>query len=727
MVEKFKMESLKVEGFRGINEEKTFSFDRSVIMLFGDNGTGKSTVLNAIEWCLFGDLAFMQWAETPRTKDELINAFSPKKEATVELILRREGEKYLIIRKKKLGKARTEFQLKLPNGRTFEGDVAEKELFKHLRLTFEDFYRSVYIHQESVRGILTDEPSVRDRYMDRLLGLMVLRDITESIPMRAVSDEVRDIKDELEKLEERRKGAIEEREERVKELWKKAKEEKIADAEIDFKPACEIVKRIIEAINDLEEKLGIEVSKIAYPTSILGLSAIVIKARKALRGLRGIKVPGLDERIKNKELSLGLKAKYERCLEEVRRVEEERGRILSKYGDESRIKALIEETNTRRSKLEDKLRGTEIDLRLTTDAINYLEVTPGEYCPICRSKINRELIFSHLRRHLEEFGERKIVENINRDIRKLKDEVEELGDALFNFSELEKNLDKVNQERSKIEAEIATVVGETFETGANTLGTLSEKILQLEGTINRLQEERVKLDESLNKIEDMIDKVRIIGDILKEAEEVKHLKDLLPETKEKIETLEKKRDELALFEEDIRVITSIATKVQSELAKRVLSQSSPYITEFYTRLYGHPYYKILNIEIQPKEFRGIIKNSYTIKAADPRRERETVVSARFSTAQMNCVALSIYFALSKVLPHNFGVIIMDDPTQSLDGDHKKTLVTILKEVVSYAQLLISTQDEEFQRLLKPDFASQQRHIYSFANWDEHGPQIELAK
>jgi len=48
-----KIKTLKVKGFRGFTKEKEFDF-APVTILFGPNGTGKSSTLNAIEWCLWG-------------------------------------------------------------------------------------------------------------------------------------------------------------------------------------------------------------------------------------------------------------------------------------------------------------------------------------------------------------------------------------------------------------------------------------------------------------------------------------------------------------------------------------------------------------------------------------------------------------------------------------------------------------------------------------------------
>src|SRR5437588_6511220 len=46
---------LTVQGFRGFRDAVEFHFDRPATLFFGENRSGKSSTLNAIEWCLFGD------------------------------------------------------------------------------------------------------------------------------------------------------------------------------------------------------------------------------------------------------------------------------------------------------------------------------------------------------------------------------------------------------------------------------------------------------------------------------------------------------------------------------------------------------------------------------------------------------------------------------------------------------------------------------------------------
>ena len=62
-----------------------------------------------------------------------------------------------------------------------------------------------------------------------------------------------------------------------------------------------------------------------------------------------------------------------------------------------------------------------------------------------------------------------------------------------------------------------------------------------------------------------------------------------------------------------------------------------------------------------------------IRARSSNDARQTLASTRLSTAQMNCVALSVYLALATCLEHNLGFVILDDPSQNLDTKNTRGL------------------------------------------------------
>ncbi len=85
---------------------------------------------------------------------------------------------------------------------------------------------------------------------------------------------------------------------------------------------------------------------------------------------------------------------------------------------------------------------------------------------------------------------------------------------------------------------------------------------------------------------------------------------------------------------------------------------------------------------------------------------------------MNAVALAVCFALSTILKLRFGFLILDDPAQTLDSDHKAALADVLLELGKRKQIVIATQDEELLKLLSKEPFTE---VLSFPSWSVEGP------
>jgi DNA repair exonuclease SbcCD ATPase subunit len=52
-----RIKHVKIKGFRGFNDEQTVNLDADVVLIYGLNGTGKSSLIEALEWLFFGDIS----------------------------------------------------------------------------------------------------------------------------------------------------------------------------------------------------------------------------------------------------------------------------------------------------------------------------------------------------------------------------------------------------------------------------------------------------------------------------------------------------------------------------------------------------------------------------------------------------------------------------------------------------------------------------------------------
>lgn len=101
--------SVKIKNFRGFEEERTFVFsDRKFILMSASNGKGKTSIIDAIEWCLTGNIGRLSASFNSRSTNSeerkknvdglLKNKNIIKGKISVEVLILIEGEEYVITR-----------------------------------------------------------------------------------------------------------------------------------------------------------------------------------------------------------------------------------------------------------------------------------------------------------------------------------------------------------------------------------------------------------------------------------------------------------------------------------------------------------------------------------------------------------------------------------------------------------------------------------------------------
>lgn len=79
-----KIKTIKISGIRGIRDTLTLSLDKRSLLIYGDNGTGKSSITDAMEWFYRDKIAHLSGEEIG--KDSIRNIFlSPDDDAKVEI------------------------------------------------------------------------------------------------------------------------------------------------------------------------------------------------------------------------------------------------------------------------------------------------------------------------------------------------------------------------------------------------------------------------------------------------------------------------------------------------------------------------------------------------------------------------------------------------------------------------------------------------------------------
>jgi len=82
-----KIKNIHIKGLRGVKEDLILPLEQRSIVLYGDNGTGKSSISDAIEWFYYGKIAHLSSEEIGKLGIEALRNFSlpEDKEGSLEL------------------------------------------------------------------------------------------------------------------------------------------------------------------------------------------------------------------------------------------------------------------------------------------------------------------------------------------------------------------------------------------------------------------------------------------------------------------------------------------------------------------------------------------------------------------------------------------------------------------------------------------------------------------
>lgn len=837
MAGKLRVQSISIEGFRGVNKKTLMNFDKKSAILFGPNGVGKTSILQALEWCFFGGLiSAIVGPPEFKKEDAIVNSFHPQKRATVEVVLEdEENQRIKVTRERKRGRSSTSGKTILEveiEGAQHSGEEAQIELNKWLRTTPTEFYASIHLHQEAIRDLLVGDPLVRSEMIDKLLGLHFVRELIEYIPLKYVAKEAKAIEEEIKDIQTRKMQEVAISKKRLAELEIELEKTGIGATSLNVSSLMKLAEDTIVKISDIEQKIEARVKVIEKPQpDTKSLEETLGELKKAIGKLEGVWTTAYKEVVNEASSVKSLKQDYEDALKEIAsfEIKDPQEFVDKKSKIDAQISAVRKELDFKistRSFLQDEVtlvqrllsnvKGLELDIKkieqdfgdeakigasvnklqsqieerrarikrekalnsILISGLDYLKSTSTNNCPLCRSEIEYAKVIATLQKEIDQREGARLLRQIQKELEELTKEKPKFENALLNFRRLKGELERarslVDQENEKLKEKglkptedlISYIDSELKETN-NKISNLDEQIRQLkaEATEIELRADDLKRKiEKLSSAEKKIQKmfgttetgeklVRIVNERISElegqsmtldgmTEELKGTKNML-ETYEKILTFLKEKDRVDTLEQGMPIlqqrlkdlqakyskmkeleagltdIYQVTSTAREEMVKQALSDLQSTIKLYYSKILSHPYY--LNLQLIPEKERG--KAIYRIRAWDKDFKQGTYVQTRFSNAQMNVVALSLFLSMATRLPSNLGLILLDDPSQSMDRIHKEALSKLLSQILKEKQVLVATQDIEFEQTMQRLFPKDKALIYNFKEWSLEGPKI----
>jgi len=660
------LKSIKLNNIRSyLNQE--IKFPTGSVLLSGDIGSGKSSILLAVEFALFG------------VRRKHLPAFSllrhGKKEGAVELRFELEGKDIIVKRVLKRGKddISQEAGYVIINGTKKEGTAIELKTLvfdllgypKNLVTKSKDLvYRfTVYMPQEEMKQILLEDKDTRLDTLRKVFNIDKYKRIRENslIFIRGLKEKRKENEGKIADLEEKKKQK-KERQKNIGEI-----DEKING----LMPKLDKIKKELKNKKNEIEKIEKNINELGKLKKELEINELNLKNKLEQRKNNKENIEKLEKQINilNEELEKSEKIKGE---ELVRRITEKENEI--KLMDKT-----IKEINNKIN---------EFTIKKNFSYNIKQKISKLEKCPTCEQDVSKEhkqsvierednLIKSleenislHTQQHSE--AEKKILElkNILRDLKKKENEVSVVKIKLENLNE--KNKEK------------------------NNLLNLQEKIKKEIGIINTKKIELNKKTEEFKNIEEDYKKIKVsLEKIVQEEKELQIEKAGLEKEKQTLkklmEFLDKEIKEKLKIKENLVYLSQLQNWLEKYFIN-LMNTIEKHVMLSVHREFNELFQRWFNILIEDEAISVRLNDEFT--PVIEQNGYETFLG-NLSGGERTSIALSYRLALNKVINDIIGevktkdILMLDEPTDGFSSEQLDKIREVLDQLNIKQIILVS--------------------------------------
>ena len=699
-------------------EEKEFSFDTPAILLFGENHCGKSSSLNAIEWCLFGNECIGAKSGIRERVDwEIPNRnLGSHPDVSIEVELEDQDKKTYKIYRRYKSKTKDELKASLPNGEVLKDEEAQKKIFNLLKSSYRDFLTTVYQHQEAIRAVLTQEPKERNDAIDRLLGLSEYRNVLSAIDSAKLPAKQKEMGDGFDNFTDSIDIALHTREADLKDKKEKAIQKGIRADQLDEKAALSIAAGVKKQLEEFASGAGLSLVDLEIPQEWKELQQFQEMADDEIKRLRS-ELPDVkrqSELFSQCAEFTSLRTSYEKERQDYKKDCERLDNFINENGDKESLNKV--ESDIEKQIIEKEKEMGEADAKACTvnKAMEYLalEEVDKSICPVCGKETPD--LFSHLKEEWEKKSEEK-VGRIQVQIDGLRKKLKDTDSLLSQCRKLEEGIENVQGRVKEINYKIGKVLKREITDKDDPLVLLNNELGKIESELSKTKEAVNAKQETLNKISNSLDQMSLITDILS-LEGKKRVVEQIMESEE-YQQMEKLRDQMATLVNDLNKIKETTSEASYERAQEKISTAERVIDKYFRQITNNSSVRSIRLSVtsDPKTS----KNIYEFKDQDDKD-----VTPILSQGDLNGLALSIFLGMATLEDQQTGFIMLDDPSQSLGSSHKEKLVEVLNEVLNDRMVILSSMDKELQDLALSKIAKAKTK-YIFTNWTPKlGPEIK---
>ena len=686
--------SIELGDFLAHSETK-LEFEKGVTIFVGENGAGKSSIIDGITFSLFGQ-------HTRKSNKGLIKRGSNQGYSKIEFSIN--GKKYETVRKidSKGGLVATfseitkEGRVEIAAGERKQfGESMTKQVEKIIGMDFEKLKIASIVQQGELNSIINAKPKEFKELLNAIIGIDKLDVASES--MKKVTKEFREkIKTDL-GYDDTHIEILERDLERSQQEIKEAEPEK---NQLELKQ-----KQIHEELKKLQKELEIETPKIDK------IKQLELQKDELLRYVKDT-MKEIQQKISENERKIH---DCEGCFDEIK----------LKVDFESKIQKVEEAVDDTLRKIQE-MTSQIASLKEKQILASKLQLKNNK-CPVCNSiveKLNPFFQEEHIKEEIIKLQENIKLKEKERDmytqkkkeflekVQKTRDAEATLRAHSINTKEELMEIQKETQiqkvklpminnndlkEISQIDDHSKVIFENILKLEVDTKGFSEKAFLNLKNIISEKQTSLSQMDQQIGGILEKIDKA-----------------------KRQIETIQKVILELKIVKRYVSKLDKVQTNIFSRDGSVAISLRSWALNSISVK--ASEYLSFLNTKIQrialSEKARDVSIACYS--------KTEVLELESLSGGEKVSVALALRLGMASLLgSSNLNLMILDEPTTHLDAERKKSLVRVLSQLTEISnsqtpmQFLIITHDAEIFE------DSNVEQIYKFESKEEGSKVIPL--
>jgi len=440
---------LKIKNWKAFSEKEFYFKDNKINMIIGNNGSGKTTILEAISLALSGNILTSNYLDSIRDKN---------KQAQINLLFTKNNDEYFVQRRFK-SRRNAELLNKQNNSKITNWEDVSQKILELMDIDELFFSRLIYMSEGEVFRYLNDPPqSAINKRIQDIFGIENLISLESYFQRkrRHFNSSITDIKNILKNISE------------IREIDEKDIK-KLEDELTELRKKQNKLKKIVDAVQREIQKLNIERENLEK------LIDLIVPLRMELQECNLIN--------KGEEFNSETIYKAIQLLEDdIRFTEKEIKSLNIKIGSIQNRISYLNDIN-----------------KLLNSISNLQDEEKSVPCPICKRPIKMKMANRLINETEEEFKKAQSeIDRLNLEISKQDNKLQRLVKEINSLREYKVRLEQFPEEFTK---NLKSLSKETIEAKnvdvINQIEELKEKLDAYNNSINKFQKE---VEYSIEKI-----------------------------------------------------------------------------------------------------------------------------------------------------------------------------------------------------------------------------------